>query len=379
MGGWGMRKFLKMVVGLSTFCLALIFFLAPKALGQAAYGTIIGTVTDPSGAGVPGAKITVVDKNKGVSLSTMSNDSGYYTASNLTPGDYKLTVEAKGFKTLVQENLPVIVGSAITVNVTLEVGSLGQTITVDTTPPLIETDRAAVSTSLSSQQVESLPTLDRNFTELELLLPGAAKMPWQHGQTENPQGGIQINTNGQLFSGTNFMIDGMDNTDPVLGIISINPPIDSVQGFNATTSNFDPEFSQAGGIVIQVETKSGTNQLDGSGFEYFRNNIFQARDPFTQPTSVPSTHWNQFGASLGGPILKNKLFFFADYQGSRQHNPGSTGIRVPTQAERGGDLRDLGVNIYDPTTGNPDGTGRTQFVASSNSASPNFNSLCTIA
>ena len=181
-----MRNFLKMVVGLSTFCLGLVFFLPPKALGQAAYGTIIGTVTDPSGAGVPGAKITVVDKNKGVSLSTMSNDSGYYTASNLTPGDYKVSVEAKGFKTVVQENLQVIVGTSTTVNVALEVGSLGQTITVDTTPPLIETDRAAVSTDLAAQQVESLPILNRNFTELELLLPGAAKMPWQHGQTENP-------------------------------------------------------------------------------------------------------------------------------------------------------------------------------------------------
>ena len=377
-----MRNFLKMVVGVSTFCLVLVFFLAPKALGQAAYGTIIGTVTDPSGAGVPGAKITVVDKNKGVSLSTMSNDSGYYTASNLTPGDYKLTVEAKGFKTLVQENLPVIVGSAITVNVTLEVGSLGQTITVDTTPPLIETDRAAVSTSLSSQQVESLPILDRNFTELELLLPGAVKMPWQHGQTENPQGGIQINTNGQPFSGTNFMIDGMDNTDPVLGIISINPPIDSVQGFNATTSNFDPEFSQAGGIVIQVETKSGTNQLHGSAFEFFRNNIFEARDPFNQPANqpFPAVHWNQFGGSLGGPIRRDKMFFFGDYQGSRQHNPGSASIRLPTEAERAGDLSDLGIPIYDPTTGDPStGAGRTQFISfPTGSANPALvNALCT--
>src|SRR5205823_13735656 len=121
---------------------------------------------------------------------------------------------------------------------TLQVGEVGATVAVDSAPRLLETDRASVSTDLTSQQVESLPILDRNFTELELLLPGAAKMPWQHGQTENPQGGIQVNTNGQLFSGTNFMIDGMDNTDPVLGIVMINPPIDSVQEFKGTTSNF---------------------------------------------------------------------------------------------------------------------------------------------
>src|SRR5205807_6066134 len=336
--------------------------LTPKVSGQAAYGTIIGTATDPSGAGVPKAKVTATDMEKGVSQETSTNDSGNYTFSNLIPGNYKVTIEAKGFKTYVQASMPVIVGSSTTMNATLQVGEVGETLTVDSAPPLLETDRASVSTDLTSQQVESLPILDRNFTELELLLPGAAKMPWQHGQTENPQGGIQVNTNGQLFSGTNFMIDGMDNNDPVLGIVIINPPIDSVQGFNATTSNFDAEFSQAGGVVIQVETKSGTNQIHGSGFEFFRNNIFQARDPFTQPTSVPTVHWNQFGGSLGGPIRKDKLFYFFDYQGSRQHNPGSTSIRVPTEAERAGDLHDLNIPIYDPATGNPDGTGRTQFV-----------------
>ncbi len=363
----------------SLLCAACFVLLTRTANGQAAYGTIIGTASDPSGAGVPNAQVTATDTEKGVSQTTTTNDSGNYTLNNLTPGNYKVTVEAKGFKTFVQENLPVIVGSSTTLNATLQVGAVGEIVTVDSAPPLLETDRASVNTDLTSEQVVSLPILDRNFTALELLLPGAAKNPWQHGQTENPQGGIQIATNGQLFSGTNFMIDGMDNNDPVLGIIVINPAIDSVQGFNATTSNFDAEFSQAGGVVVQVETKSGTNQIHGSGFEFFRNNIFQARDPFNQPTSVPTVHWNQFGGSIGGPIRKDKMFAFFDYQGSRQHNPGSTGIRVPTQAERGGDLRDLGVNIYDPTTGNPDGTSRTQFVASSNSASPNFNSLCTIA
>src|SRR5215813_13660973 len=376
----------KHVLALCVVCALLVFFFAPKVRGQAAYGTIIGTVTDPTGAAVADAKVTVTDMEKGVSQEITTNSTGYYTANNLIPGNYKVSVEAKGFKAYVQQNLPVIVGSSTTLNVTLQVGAVGETITVESAPPLLETDRASVGTDLSSQQVESLPILDRNFTELELLLPGAAKMPWQHGQTENPQGGIQVNTNGQRFSGTNFMIDGMDNNDPVLGIIVINPPIDSVQGFNATTSNFDAEFSQAGGVVIQVETKSGTNQYHGSSFWFYRNDKFEARDPFNQkpqpiPASgldpgcstysasqktelcFPSSNWNQYGGSLGGPIRKDKMFGFFSYQGSRQHNPGSAGIRVPTQAERAGDLSDLGVAIYDPATGNPDGTGRTQFVS----------------
>ena len=358
-------------------CALLALFFAPKARGQAAFGTIIGTVADPSGAAVADAKITITDVGKGISQTTTTNETGFFSVTNLTPSNYRVTVEGKGFKTYVQDNLPVIVGSSTTLNVTLQVGEVGETVTVDSAPPLMETDRASVGTDLSSQQVESLPIIDRNFTELELLLPGAAKMPWQHGQTENPQGGIQVNTNGQLFSGTNFMIDGMDNTDPVLGIITINPPIDSVEGFNATTSNFDPEFSQAGGVVIQVETKSGTNEYHGSSFWFYRNDVFEARDPFNQPKSVPPSNWNQYGGSLGGPIRKDKMFGFFDYQGSRQHNPGSVGIRVPTQAERAGDLRDLGVPIYDPTTGSGSGTGRTQFV--SFPTGPNANSQCTNA
>ncbi len=352
------------ILAASLLIAASFGFLARTTNGQAAFGTIIGTATDSSGAGVPNAQVTATDIEKGVSQTTTSNESGNYSFTNLTPGSYKVTVEAKGFKTSVQSNVAVIVGQSTTVNVALQVGATTETVTVESAPPLLETDRAAVNTNLTSEQVISLPILDRNFTELELLLPGSAKMPWQHGQTENPQGGIQINTNGQLFSGTNFMIDGMDDTDPVLGIITINPPIDSVQGFNATTSNFDPEFSQAGGVVVQVETKSGTNAIHGSGFEFYRNNIFEARDPFTQSASagVPDTHWNQYGASLGGPIAKDKLFYFFDYQGSRQQNAGSILIRVPTMAERAGNLSDLGVAIYDPTTGAANGTGRTQFT-----------------
>jgi len=356
-----MRRF-RGFLAASLLCAACFVFLSRTANGQAAYGTIIGTATDSSGAAVPGAKVTITDMDKGVSLITTTNESGNYSLSNLTPGNYKVTVEAKGFKTFVQENLPVIVGSSTTLNVSLQVGAVGETVVVDSAPPLLETDRASVSTDLTSQQVESLPVINRNFTQLELLLPGAAKNPWQHGQTENPQGGIQIATNGQLFSGTNFMTDGMDNTDPVLGIIVINPPIDSVQEFKATTSNFDAEYSQAGGSVVQVETKSGTNEIHGSAFEFLQNDKLEARDPFTQPTSVPPLHWNQFGGSVGGPIKKDKLFGFFDYQGTRQRNGGSVSTRVPTAAERAGDLSDLGVPIYDPASATAtDGTGRTQF------------------
>ena len=347
------------------------------ALGQAAYGNIIGTVTDSTGAAVPNAKVTATDIAKGVTYSAVANASGYYTLSNLTPGDYRVVVEASGFKMYQQEPVPVIVGTSSTLNAGLQVGAVTEAITVSGAPPLLETDRAAVSTDLSTGQIQDMPILNRNFSQLQLLLPGSAKMPWQHGQTENPQGGIQINTNGQLFSGTNFMIDGMNNTDPVLGIIMINPPIDSVQEFKGTTSNFNAEFSQAGGSVVQVATKSGTNDFHGSLFEFLRNDVFQARDPFTQHpgTPFPPLRWNQFGGSIGGPIKKDKLFGFFDYQGTRQRNSGEILTRVPTAAERAGDLSDLGVAIYDPTTGAADGSGRTQFSDPSRATTANPSGL----
>jgi Carboxypeptidase regulatory-like domain/TonB dependent receptor len=349
--------------------LAFVLFLtmslvcASRSSGQAAYGTIIGTVTDTSDAAVAGAQITVTDLEKGTTQTVTTNASGYYSVAYLVPGKYKVTITLSGFKTFVQDDLPVLVGTSSTLNATLQVGEIKESVTASALPPMMETDRASVATDLSTVQIESLPLQGRNFTELELLLPGSSLNPWQHGQTENPQQGLQINSNGQLFSGTNFMIDGMDNTDPVLGIIIINPPIDSVQETKATTSNFDPEYSQAGGAVIQVQTRSGTNVFHGSLYEFLRNDVFEARDPFTQPSSsgVPPLRWNQFGGSIGGPIKKDKLFGFFDYQGTRQRNGGSLLTRVPTAAERTGDLSDLGVNIYDPTTGNADGSGRVQF------------------
>ena len=363
-GGFMKNLFRICVAFLATVLVASM--VAPRALAQASYGNIIGTVADSTGAAVPNAKVTATDIAKGVTYSAVANESGYYALHNLTPGEYRVVIEATGFKTFQQEPVPVIVGTSSTVNPALQVGSATESIEVNAAPPLLETDRAAVSTDLSAGAIQDLPILDRNFSQLQLLLPGSAKMPWQHGQTENPQGGIQVNTNGQLFSGTNFMIDGMDNTDPVLGIIMINPPIDSVQEFKGTTSNFNAEFSQAGGSVIQVQTKSGTNNFHGSLFEFLRNDYFQARDPFTQQTGkLPPLRWNQFGGSLGGPIKKDKLFAFFDYQGTRQRNSGEVSARVPTAAERTGDLSDFWLTpapiaIYDPTTGSG-GSGRTQF------------------
>ena len=269
--------------------------------------------------------------------------------------------EAAGFERLIKDGVEVSVDRSTRADAQMVIGEITREVTVTGEAPALVTDRAEVSVTLGLKQVEDLPILNRNLTALQLLLPGAQKSPWQHATSENPQGGIQIHNNGQEFGSTNFTIDGMDNNDPVLGIIVINPSVDSVREMKQTTGNFDAEFAQAGGAVIQVDTKSGTNDLHGSLFEFLQNDVLNARNSFSEPTGPPPLRWNQFGGSLGGPVAKNKLFVFGDYQGTRRRTGASLLTTVPTQAMRNGDFSAFGVPIFDPATGDANGGGRTPF------------------
>jgi hypothetical protein len=357
---------------LSTFCFLLITVCLKTTLAQnAVSGTVIGTVTDITGAAVPGASVELHNPAKGVTYRATTNESGNYTVSNMQPGAYTVTITKPGFQKYLQQNVIVSVSQSTRVDASLSVGAQTQEVTVSSAPPPIETDRASVQTSLSAGQIGSLPVPNRNFTNLTLLTPGSVINTYQHAPSENPQQSTLVNTGGQIFANTNYELDGMNNNDVVLGITMVNPPVDSVAEFTAETSNYDAEY-HATGAVIAVETKSGSNNFNGTLFEFLQNDIFQARDPFTQGLHPPGTpepphrgipelRWNQFGGSLGGPIKKNKLFFFGDYQGTYRRIGASESLRVPTAAERTGDLSDLGVTIYNPFTGNPDGSGRAVF------------------
>ncbi|MGH9351391.1 MAG: carboxypeptidase regulatory-like domain-containing protein, partial [Terriglobia bacterium] len=269
------------------FLVALVIAWAPAAFGQATYGNIIGTVTDPTGASVPGVKVVAQNIATGVSVAAMTNDSGNYVASHLLPGDYTLTFAKTGFQSYVQKNVTVAVGTSTNVNAQMKLGAVTQQVTVNAAPPLLETDSAQVTTLLSSHVLENVPVSGRNFTQFEMLLPGTVKNNFQHPLNENPGNDILVNTNGQDYDANNFMINGTTNNDAVLGISILNPPLDSIQEVKVTTSNYDAQFSQAGGSVIQVQTKSGSNQIHGSAFEFLQNNIFQARDPFTEGLHAP--------------------------------------------------------------------------------------------
>ncbi len=370
-------------------CSVSLFFLPETASSQAVYGSIFGTVTDPSGAAVPNAKVTVTDIAKGTSDMTTTNATGNYTVTHLIPDQYSVKVEAQGFKTAQQGPVVVNADQGSKVDMPLQLGEVTEAVEVTGEAPQLKTDRADIATTFNSRYVEDIPILNRNFTTLQLLAPGSQKMVgWNHAATENPQGSQQIFTQGQHFSGTAFELDGTDNQDPILGIIVVNPNLDAVTETKVALQNYDAEFGKAVGSVVTAQTKSGTNDFHGSGFWYRRTDAEQAKDPFTQwdagPTwaasPIPHSRWQQFGGTFGGPIVKNKLFFFGDYQGTRQINGESGKFTVPTNLARTTcnpatnttgfcDLSQYlgtipgGGQVYDPATGNLDsGAGRTPFA-----------------
>ncbi|HKX32876.1 MAG TPA: carboxypeptidase-like regulatory domain-containing protein, partial [Blastocatellia bacterium] len=376
--------------------LILCLAFAPATFGQAVYGSIYGTVTDANGAAVPGATVTITDTQKNVSFTETTNGQGYFNRQRLVLGTYRVEIKKDGFKTSIQDAVTVNVDVSTQVNMTLQAGAVSEQVTVTSEAPLLKADRADVATTFEQKAFTDLPTLDRNFTRFELLAPGTSRCcsGWDHAASENPQGSLQIQVNGQHFSGTSYQLDGTDNRDPILGIIVINPTLESVTEAKVTTQNYDAEFGMANAGVVTAQTKSGTNDLHGSGFGYRRSGFGQARNPFTEPTDVAPTLWGQFGGSAGGPIIKNKLFYFGDYQGQRSKEGGSVRLTVPTAAVRAGDLSGfLGAGItqinpltgqeepvmvgtttgqtiqarqgmiFDPTTGNPaTGVGRLAFA-----------------
>ncbi len=325
-------KFMTRVMMLLTVVCLLAF--TPLAFGQAVYGSIFGTVTDTTGAAVPGATITVTDESKGTTVTGQSNGTGEFTVEHLIPDVYDVKVEMKGFNGYEQKGINVSADSSVKVVAALTVGGTAVTVEVDADAvPQLKTDRADVAVNFNSQELENLPIPDHNFTNLQLLLPGAVQLGWSHAADENPQGSKQIQVDGQAFGGVNYTLDGTDNQDPILGIIVINPNSDSMSEAKIATQNFDAEFGKAVASVVTVQTKSGSNTFHGTAFDNRESAANLARDPFSQSNHaipIPAALKNQFGGSIGGPILKDKLFFFGDYQGVRQKVGYSTVQTVPT-------------------------------------------------
>ncbi len=320
---------------LFTFCCAILVALSFPTLsrGQAVYGSINGTVTDNTGAVVPNATITITDESKGISIQVTSNASGEYIAEHLIPDTYDVKVEAKGFETFIATGVLVQADASPKIDASLKVGAASQTVNVSADAiPELKTDRADVATEFTTSEVENLPIPDRNFANLQLLLPGAQSLSWNHAADENPQASKQIQVDGQAFGGVAYQLDGTDNQDPILGIIVINPPLDAISETKITTQNFDAEFGKAVSSFISAQTKSGSNNFHGSAFDYRESSANLGTDPYSQfpGTTFPPGLKNQFGGSIGGPFLKDRLFGFGDYQGVRQKVGTAATATVPT-------------------------------------------------
>jgi Carboxypeptidase regulatory-like domain len=327
-----MNRIFRTALVLGIFACASLLLMVP-ASAQSVYGSIFGTVSDNTGAVIPDATISVTSVTKNTTVTVTSNGSGDYSVPHLIPDTYNLKVVAKNFKPFETKGISVQADTAPRIDPTLEVGSdTGTTVEVNADAvPLLKTDRADVATVFDQQEVANLPVGDQNFTNLQLLMPGAQKLGWSHAASENPQASQQIMVNGQAFAGTAFELDGTDNEDPILGIIVINPTMDAVTETKITTQNFDAELGKAVSAVVTAQTKSGTNGFHGSAYDFRTSNANLARDPFSQaPNSIPGGLKNRFGGSIGGRIIRDKLFFFGNYEGQRQGVGTSTTNSLPT-------------------------------------------------
>src|SRR6266566_8796482 len=266
---------------LAVFTLAISLWM-PPASGQAVFGSIFGTVTDPSGAAVPNAKVTVTSATKATTYTATTNADGNYSVTHLIPDTYNVRAEAAGFKAFEVKNTPVSADAAARVDGQFQVGGASETVEVTSEAPQLKTDRADVAVEFTGKQLQELPLYNRNFQSLELLTPRTQILTgWGHAATENPQGSKQIFVNGQHFSGTGYDLDGTDNQDPILGIIIVNPSLDSVEETKITTQNYDAEFGKALAGIMTAQTKSGSNSFHGSGYFYDLDPVGPAVNPFT--------------------------------------------------------------------------------------------------
>ena len=335
--------------------LALITFLAalPMAWSQEVTANIVGTIKDPSGAPVPGATVVATDTARGTVYTAKTNDVGAYNISRIKVGSYTLKASAPGFQTVEYPAFTLVLNQTARIDIGLKVGQVNQTVVVTGEAPLLETENTMVSTVIDSVSADKLPLATRNYVQLTLLSPGAISPdPTNFNNGDNTASGARPYINGNREQSDNFLLDGMDNNQVSDNLLGYTPAPDAIQEFNLITSNASAEFGNFQGGIVSTTIKSGTNAFHGDLWEYFRNDVLNANsweNNFANPrVHRPPLRWNMFGGTIGGPVVKNKLFFFFDYQGQRFDHPASTSFfNVFTTAERGGDFGALCSSGFD--------------------------------
>ena len=341
------------------------FSVAP-VVAQVLYGSVVGVVRDPQGAGVPGAIVEIVNKNTNLTRETVTSSDGSYSLVNVVPGPYDVKVSLTGFRAGLRSSVPVTVGQIARVDVILEVGSISETVTVASSSQLLQTDKSDLHTELKSQEIVNLPLNQyRNYQTLINLVPGATPAVFQNDQTDTPGRSLRTFVNGTNPNTNNTRLDGASSVNIWLPHhVGYVAPAETIDTVNISTNNFDAGQGMAGGAAVTLVTKSGTNSLRGSAF-YFRNqdelNARQFFDPSKLDSSITIA-----GGTVGGPIKRNSLFYFGSWEGNYERNSRFDTYTVPTARMRNGDFSEVlsiapAFRLFDPHTGNPDGTGRTEF------------------
>jgi len=358
---------------------------SPSRAAQVLYGSVVGSVVDESGAVVPGATVRITNLGTGETRETVTNDAGIFSFPDLPSSTYDIAISKQGFKTSTTRGVVVSVDKVARVNASLQIGEVSQTVEVTTQAPTLQTDSAQVRAEVTPTSLENLPVpVNRNYQNLLITVPGFMPPANQHSAAVNPSRGLTASVNGTTRNANNLRIDGASSTNVWLPHVpGYVPGLEAIQEVSVVTNATDASEGLAAGAVVNVHIKSGTNQLHGSLFEYHTDNALKAK-PFNFFSAVappkPKYISNDFGGSFGGPILKDKLFFFVSYDGNplRQNASPSSDLSVPSAALRLGDFSASPNLIYDPATGDPNtGVGRAQFMASSNSADPKYNPRCT--
>ena len=325
------------VLGLALGATAVPMAFTPSAYGQLTTADILGTVTDQTGAVVPNATVTLVNVNTKETRTAVSGGSGDYQFTLLPVGTYMVTTRATGFKTATVSSLSVEAGDRARSDVKLETGGSSEVVNVEAQTPLLQADNATVSSTITAVAVQDLPLNGRNFVQLVQLVPGANEGPGNGlasgGRPDDRRQSSGFSVNGQDDTLNNFTIDGIDDNERIIGTAGVKPVVEAIQEITVQTNSYSPEAGRTAGGVVSIITRAGTNQFHGSAYEFFRNDIFDARNVLQTTGRKPELRQNQFGGSIGGPIFRDKTFFFADYEGFRQVTGLTYTSTVPTLDE----------------------------------------------
>ncbi|TAM81644.1 MAG: carboxypeptidase regulatory-like domain-containing protein [Acidobacteria bacterium] len=363
--------------------LAIMAFVAfwgvPALRAQVDRGGVAGTIRDASGGVVPGAAVTIVNVGTQQTTRLTSDNSGNFVVTNLPIGRYTVAFEKPGFKRTVHNNVTISVNQTARVDTTLQIGQVTQSVEVSAAPPLVQSESSSLGTIETERRIVDLPLNGRNFIALAYLGPGANTAPpganVSGGVFEDVRANEGLTVNGLSASQNNFLMDGVDNNEWGLGGVVALPPPDAIQEFRTEENAMSAEFGR-GGAAVNIVLKSGTNQLHGDFWEFVRNDKLDARNFFDD--TRPAFRRNQFGGSAGGPIIRDKLFIFGDYQGTRIRQGQTYLSTVPTPLERNGDFSEMGTPIYDPYTTDPN-TGARALINPSNPFVIPSNRINTVA